>query len=116
MTTPEGKIKQQVKRVLAKYPVYAFMPVQSGYGASGLDFHCFVSVDTVPIAFFIETKAPGKALTPRQQELWLKLRKLNAMVFVIDGEKELVRLEAWLQGLLHTWDESDEHPRSPNAA
>lgn len=94
--TPEGKIKDLVKEVLNKYNVYYFMPVQSGYGAAGLDFHCVINVrDHVPYAFFIETKAPTKKLTARQKILADKLSP-----WIIDGKEGVERLDQWLQQLL----------------
>lgn len=67
MTTPEGKIKEIVKKCLKKlqdrgFSVYRFMPVQNGMGAPALDF--YVCIEGLFVA--IETKAPGKTLTARQ--------------------------------------------------
>jgi len=62
--TPEGRIKAKVKRALATLGKrYCFMPVQNGMGAPSLDF-----VNSI-YGFFvaIETKTPGKQLTPRQK-------------------------------------------------
>jgi hypothetical protein len=50
--TPEGRVKSDVRKLLNRYEVYYFMPVQMGYGAAGLDFHCVVKWRRVPIAFF----------------------------------------------------------------
>jgi hypothetical protein len=98
MTTPEGRVKNRVKDILAKYKVYYFMPVQTGYGAAGLDFHCVVRSKDTPIAFFIETKALDKELTARQRELAMELIKLyKAEVFIIDGFMGYRQLEKWLE-------------------
>lgn len=90
--TPEGKVKKEVKRVLDAFGVYYFMPVQMGLGAAGLDFHCVVRFGDCALAFFIETKAPDKEPTGRQEE-FIKERRLKqlARTFVIDGDlNELV--------------------------
>jgi hypothetical protein len=98
--TPEGQIKDAVKKLLRKYNCYFFMPVQTGYGAAGLDFHCMTNWDSKAIAFFIETKAPNGVLTERQIMLIADLRsKWNANVFVIKNEEGLRRLEKWLLSL-----------------
>ena len=100
MTTPEGKIKTKVRALLAEYKnVYCFQPVQTGFGAAGLDFHCAAAWGSILVAFFIETKAPGETTTPRQDVLIAKLKLLNAKVFVIDGDAGLRRLETWLDKL-----------------
>jgi len=99
MTTPEGKVKILVRALLKEYNVYYFQPVQTGYGSTGLDFHCVVSWRNIAVAFFIETKAPGKVPTERQNILIDKLRSLHAKVFVIEDERGVRRLEQWLQAL-----------------
>lgn len=38
MRTPEGRVKDEIKRHLKALGAYWFMPVQSGFGASTLDF------------------------------------------------------------------------------
>lgn len=91
--TPEGKVKVKVRSLLNTYGAYHFMPVQMGMGAAGLDFHCML---TGGIAFFIETKAPGKEPTPRQRALIAKLRYMGAKVFVIDDDVTLEELKEWL--------------------
>lgn len=62
MKTPEGKLKDQVKAFLKERGAYYHMPVQMGYGSPTLDFiGCYQGK-----FFAIETKAPGKGPTPRQ--------------------------------------------------
>lgn len=96
MTTPEGKVKDKVKRLLKKYDVYYFMPVQAGYGAPGLDFHCCAN----GTALFIETKAGNKKLTPRQENTVMEVQKANGVVFIIhDDSVELSQLEQFLMNV-----------------
>jgi hypothetical protein len=95
--TPEGKVKDMIKIVLDRYKVYYFMPVQFGYGPSGLDFHCCIMVRDWPIAFFVEAKEAGKPTTNRQDILIDMLRtKYKASVFIVDDEYTLKGLERWL--------------------
>lgn len=62
--TPEGRVKALVKRALKTLgrDCKAFMPVQTGFGTPGLDFHLCVRGMTV----LIETKKPGGELSPLQ--------------------------------------------------
>ena len=97
MATPESIVKNRVKEVLRKHNVYFFMPVQSGFGAAGLDFHCVVGVENIPVAFFCETKAFLKPTTLRQDEFIANREKhQGATTFVVDDEPTLKRLEQWL--------------------
>ena len=87
--TPEGKVKDFVKKILKRYKddgqgVYAHWPVQNGYGAACLDCHgCYNG-----LYFTIETKAPGKKPTPRQELTMEDVSEADGVVFVI-GEKEV---------------------------
>jgi hypothetical protein len=105
--TPEGKIKKLVKKVLDEFSesvndgvfhtsvLKQFWPVPAGFGASDLD--CIVCYYGRYIA--IETKAPGKRPTPRQELTIAQTRGAGGPVFVIDGEKGLFDLRAYLQGI-----------------
>lgn len=102
--TPEGKVKADVKKVLTKYgeELDAFWPVQNGMGSPALD--CIVCYLGQHIE--IETKAPGKKPTPRQEITIAKKEKAGAKVFVIDGaegcaalDRYLARIEAVANGL-----------------
>ncbi len=98
--TPENKIKKQVNTLLAQYkPLYRYWPVPSGFGASSLD--CIVCY----LGFFlaIETKAPGKKPTPRQQYCIDEMRAAHGTVFVIDSPSSLANLEQHLNWLKATY-------------
>lgn len=62
--TPEGKVKQEVKKVLKHHGIWYFMPQNVGLGSSGVpDFICCVSLTTCKQAgkfLGIECKAKGK--------------------------------------------------------
>lgn len=66
------------------------MPVPSGFGESTLDYiGCYRGK-----YFAIETKAPGKKPTDRQNMVIDKMRKAGGKVFVIDGD--LTELKQWI--------------------
>lgn len=113
-TTPEGRIKDACKALLAKYLVlpaskagafpensqgWYFMPVPTGHGVAGI--HDFVGHHKGRF-FTIETKAHGRrgekfhGLSPAQELQRLSIEISGAKVFVIDGD--LSELETWLRG------------------
>jgi len=95
-STPEGRVKDKVKKAFAEldrrgYRVYYHMPVQNGMGRPTLDF-----IGCIKGTFFaIETKAPGKAPTPRQLSTIAEMQAAGAHVMVYDGTDPTV-LAAWL--------------------
>ena len=91
MSTPEGKVKDAVKDILKKHGVYRHMPVQGGYGAPSLDFICCFKSRY----FGVETKAPGKKPTPRQELTIKAIEDAGGKVFVIDGDCS--ELQRWLE-------------------
>ncbi len=92
-STPEGKIKKMIKKVLDKQEdLYYEMPVPSGYGKSGLDYQgCFRGE-----YFAIEAKAPGKVPTALQEETIRRIEKAGGKTFVISDERGCQLLDAWL--------------------
>lgn len=91
--TPEGRVKALVKRALATLPRrYHHMPVMNGMGAPALDF--WVCVNGYFIG--IETKAPGKDATPRQETTMDAVRLAGGRVYVVDGPESC---EAMMQEL-----------------
>lgn len=78
---PEAKVKNRVKKILKAHGCYYFMPVQTGYGAATLDF--LICCNGTFVA--IETKAPGKVPTKRQELTIKEMTEAGAIVFVIDG-------------------------------
>lgn len=84
--TPEAKVKDAVKALLKEYECYYFMPVQAGYGMPSLDF--LVCCNGMFLA--IETKAPGKKPTPRQEDTIAQMKLAGAVTFVVDGDMALV--------------------------
>lgn len=96
--TPEGRIKQKIKKVLDIYKedgIYYFMPVPGGYGKSTLDYLGFF----YGFGFAVEAKAPGEKPTPRQEGTIADIGRSGAPVFVIDGEETLAPFARWLAGI-----------------
>jgi hypothetical protein len=89
--TPEGKVKEQIKKLLKKYGAYWHMPVQNGMGSPALDFH----VCHRGLYLGIEAKAPGKTMTDRQVLTAKEISDAGGIVFTCDGTN-LVNLELWL--------------------
>jgi glyoxylate utilization-related uncharacterized protein len=87
MSTPEGLVKQKVNKALATLgkDCYRFMPVQSGYGAKTLDYLLAIRGRFVAI----ETKAPGKALTPLQEITKTRIEEAGGIVLVVWDESSL---------------------------
>ena len=92
MATPEGRVKERVKKELAKAKAYYHMPVQNGMGCPSLDFiGCHLG------RFFgIETKAGKKGPTPRQQITMAGMELAGGKAFLINDETGLDELRAWL--------------------
>ena len=96
----EAEVKKQVKKILKAHGgVYYHMPVLMGYGTPSLDFICCVN----GLFFAIETKAPGKKPTARQNLTIKEIEDAGGITFVIDGSPDsydsLQRfLEACLDG------------------
>lgn len=93
-TTPEGRVKAAVKKLLASYPCYTHWPVTNGMGAPTLDcVGCYKGM-----YFAIETKAPGKKPTLRQEGTIDAIRGAKGKAFVIDGSEEsMALLRTWLE-------------------
>lgn len=90
--TPEGKVKDKVKKLLQEFGAYYFMPVQTGFGAPTIDFLACHNGRFLGI----ETKAPGKKPTPRQEVTMGRINAAGGKTLVIDGDTE--KLLAWLEG------------------
>lgn len=96
--TPEGKVKNKVKKVLDKYKprLYIRMNVPGGYGEPGLDFEGAI----LGRAVAIETKAAGKAISERQETTISKMYDAGIMVFVIEDEQGCAILDRWLAAVV----------------
>jgi hypothetical protein len=92
--TPEGRVKSKIKRFLQTYGegLYYEMPVPSGFGKAGLDFHCCHH----GFYFAIEAKKPGGKPTARQELTIQAIRRAGGAVFVIDGDETLNEFKRWM--------------------
>lgn len=93
--TPEGKVKQRVKKLLNDYGAYYHMPVINGMGMPTLDFICCLKGRF----FAIETKAEGKKPTPRQLLTMADMKASGAAVFVVSCDAELNEVETYVKSI-----------------
>lgn len=94
-TTPEGKVKNQVKKILDTHQAYYFMPATGGFGRSGVPdiVGCLHGV-----FFSIECKA-GKGIPTALQEREIRnIRNAGGYAWVI-SEENLDDLPLLLAGL-----------------
>jgi hypothetical protein len=101
-TTPEGKVKAKVNAALKalRHDCYRFMPVQSGYGAQTLDYLLCIKGNFVAI----ETKAPGKKLTPLQEGTKAAIEQAGGFVFVVYDDLTLTHAMDQIKGLCDDTD------------
>ena len=86
MSTPEGRVKMKVNKALAQWEcVYRFMPVQNGMGSPALDYINCINGYFVAI----ETKVPGKQLTPRQKLTARAIAYASGQVYVIRDQNDI---------------------------
>jgi hypothetical protein len=93
--TPEGRVKKAVRKLLDEHGAYFFMPVQTGYGATTLDFLCCCYGQFVAI----ETKAPGKKMTERQTLVGSQILGAGGIVMMVDNADDLSHLRDLLEEL-----------------
>lgn len=83
MSTPEGKVKAAIKKLLDEHNIYYFMPATGGYGRSGIpDF-----VGCVRGRFFaIEAKAGKAKPTALQLREMGRIKASGGLAFVINED------------------------------
>lgn len=90
--TPEGRVKEAVKKWLKARDIWYYMPVQNGMGVVGIpDFVCCWDGQF----FAIETKAPGKRndTTPNQKLRLAEIADAGGISIVVDDVAQLDELE-----------------------
>lgn len=90
--TPEGRVKQRVKELLDEFGAHYFMPVQTGFGQTHLDFICCYN----GLYIAIETKALGASPTVKQWDTIHRIYKSSGTVFVICGVDDTAKLRLFL--------------------
>lgn len=104
--TPEGRVKDYVKRVLRYLGAWYFMPVQTGRGVGGVpDILACVGGRFVGI----ETKAKGGRLTVRQALQLETLQQAGGLAVVVDPDT-LELWEIWIRGVANG---TETEPPSP---
>lgn len=94
--TPEGKVKEGIKKELKRIGAYYHMPVQNGMGKPTVDFQCCYRGR----AFLIEAKAPGGKLTVRQEMTFAEFRAAGGATFLMDGsDLSYTEFRFWLLSL-----------------
>lgn len=110
MTTPEKRVKDKVRSIFNGYPgIYSYWPVPSGYGRTTLDvLGCYRGH-----FFSIETKAPGKKPTLRQQGELEMIARAMGKTFVIIGVDSPVlgELRDWLNHIQGTVPDAYDLPQ-----
>jgi hypothetical protein len=89
--TPEGKVKNEVKKWLKLHKIWFYCPVQNGMGVVGIpDFICCMGGRFLAI----ETKAPGKLnnTTPNQDRQLANIRFSGGLAVVVDGTEYLDKM------------------------
>jgi len=92
MLTPEGKVKAEVKKYLKEIGAYYFMPVQTGYGAAGVDF--YICYEGWFIA--VETKAGEAIPKPRQRKVLEDVASCGGIGICINTIEPLQRCIEWI--------------------
>ena len=82
--TPEGRVKQRIKKLLEELNIYYHMPVQNGMGMPTLDFICCVMGRYVAI----EAKQFGETVTLMQARTTKQIRDRGGVVLVVAGTGE----------------------------
>ena len=92
-TTPEGKVKAAVKKLLDNYGAYYFMPATGGFGKSGVPdiVGCYKGE-----FFAVECKAGNNKPTALQEKQMNKIKTADGIALVIN-EDNLEELELWLK-------------------
>ena len=83
--TLEAILKKQVKQFLTDCGAYFFMPVQTGYGRTTVDFLCCIDGRFVAI----ETKAKGKTPTPLQLIVLGQIREAGGLAIWTDNIEKI---------------------------
>jgi hypothetical protein len=101
MSTPEGKVKDKIKKLLDRYEenLYYFMPVQMGLGSRTVDFLCCANGRF----FSIEAKAKAGRTTRLQERVMERMRRSGATTFLIVGTDDTEgfgELEEYLEGIM----------------
>lgn len=110
-TTPEGRVKEAVRKFLKVKGVWYFQPMQNGMGVVGIpDFICCWRGQFIAI----ETKAPGKAnnLTANQVRVLSAIQAHDGWAVVVD---DVAQVEGLFRAIatahvLQGWNHAQVNP------
>jgi hypothetical protein len=91
MTTPEKKVKDKVKKILAEFGAYYFMPATGGYGKSGVpDIVACIKGRFIGI----ECKANGGKPTALQEKNLIDIMNVGGISIIVNetGIEDLKRV------------------------
>ena len=92
--TPEGKVKEKIKRLLKHHGAWYYLPVSMGMGQHGIpDFVCCYKGKM----FGIEAKAEGKKPTALQMKQKSLIEAAGGKWFLVDGDDSLMEVERWIK-------------------
>ncbi len=97
--TPEGRVKDAIKKYLKSIGAWYFMPVSNGMGQVGIpDIICWYK----GVFVAIEAKAPGKKanLTENQKRVMDAIRTADGWAWVCDDPTDLPMLFTALDATL----------------
>ena len=93
--TPEGKVKELIKKFLKKYNIEYRMVIPSSYGnTTGMSDFCCILHGGVWLA--IEAKAADKVPTKKQQEFLDMITSAGGIGVGVNGQEQLDKLKAIL--------------------
>jgi hypothetical protein len=93
--TPEGEVKNKIKKILKAHDAYFTMPIGTGYGAAGVpDFVICYKGRFIGV----EAKANGNKPTALQDKHMSAIRGVGGFTLVID-EKNIDELTQLLEKL-----------------
>lgn len=97
--TPEGKIKDAVKKMLKKYApkVWYFMPVSLGMGKHGIPD---IIICCKGEFLAVETKAPDKDPTALQHRCMTEILEAEGNVWVVNSMDRLTHLEEYIKDIV----------------
>jgi hypothetical protein len=88
--TPEGRVKEDCKRLLKSFDIWYYMPVQNGMGVVGIPdiIACWKGRFLA-----IETKAPGKRnnTTENQKRVLKEIGAHGGLQIVVDDVEQLLQ-------------------------
>jgi pantoate kinase len=91
--TPEGKVKDKIKKILKEHNIYYAMPMGTGYGNSGVpDFLCCLNGKFLAV----EAKANGGLITALQQKNLGNIQEAGGLWWIVN-ETNLIAFEVFIK-------------------